>query len=233
MTFTRSNLLLSVALGTYLCGFGVVPAFAQSGSGHSHAEGSHADGHDHDAATAEKEIQEALAALTPEDRNQAMTQRFCPIMEYTRLGATETPLKVMVEGTPVLVCCEGCIEDAQAGGKETLAVVSKLTKASYALATLSAADRAAAEAQKYCVIAKKSFLGSMGVPVKLDFDGQSVFVCCKGCAGKANADPAAALARAKVLREAGEDHDHDDHDHAGHDHGDHDHSGHDHSGHSH
>ena len=32
-------------------------------------------------------------------------------------------------------------------------------------------------------------LGAMGVPVKITLRGKTVFVCCKGCVGKAKRDP--------------------------------------------
>ncbi|MBX9582357.1 MAG: hypothetical protein K2X87_18805 [Gemmataceae bacterium] len=56
------------------------------------------------------------------------------------------------------------------------------------LAKLPADDRARAEAQKVCPVTGEP-LGSMGVPVKLTLQGEAVFVCCKGCVGKAEADP--------------------------------------------
>ena len=46
------------------------------------------------------------------------------------------------------------------------------------MAKLSPADRKEAEAQKFCVISNGSLLGSMGAPIKLDINGQSVYICC-------------------------------------------------------
>ena len=43
-------------------------------------------------------------------------------------------------------------------------------------------------------------LGSMGPPLKLDIDGQPVFVCCAGCKKKALADPKATLAKVAELK---------------------------------
>ena len=167
----------------------------------------------------EKQIADALQKLSSADRKLAEAQRFCPMMPYSRLGADGTPLKVMVAGKPVFVCCKGCIEGATKGGKDTLAKADKLTKASAVLAKLPAKDREAAEAQKFCAIAEGSFLGAMGAPIKLDLDGQLAFVCCKGCTAKAQANPAATLAQVEKLKKAGE--------HGGH-HGDHKHGDHQH-----
>jgi len=164
-----------------------------------------------DATKAEKEISKALEALEPADRKQAVAQRFCPIMLHTRLGATGTPHKVMIADTPVLVCCKGCIKDAEADGKKTLIMMKKLAKASAAMAKMTPKDRFAAEAQKYCAVANKNFLGSMGAPIKLELNGKPVFLCCKGCVKKAKANPDAMLAKVEALKKAGED---DGHDHA-------------------
>ncbi len=200
MTIARPQVFLTMALGLVISSFGTTSAIADDSSGHSHADGHE---HDHGAMSTEKEISAALATLSTADRKQATAQRFCPIMEYNRLGGDGAPIKVMVNGTPIFVCCEGCIEDAVAGGKKTLAKVNKLTKASAALATLPAGDRAAAEAQKYCAIANQNFLGSMGKPIKLELSGKPVFLCCKGCVAKAKANPAAALAKVEALKKAG------------------------------
>lgn len=67
-------------------------------------------------------------------------------------------------------------------------------------AKLSPEDRAAVDAQEWCVISSDEQLGSMGPPIKLDVKGQAVFVCCKGCSKKALADPDATLAKAAELK---------------------------------
>jgi len=223
MTIARTQMLFSLAIALMLGGFHSTNALAQAKAERSLTTGHDADGHDHDAMKSEKEISKTLATLSEEDRKQAVAQRFCPMMEYTRLGSDGAPQKVMIGGTPVFVCCEGCIEHAEEDGKATLAIVSKLTKASANMKKMAAKDRSAAEAQKYCAIANKSFLGSMGAPIKLELEGKPVFLCCKGCVKKANADPAAALAKAAALRKAGEKDGHghhDEHSHGKHKHGD-------------
>jgi len=66
---------------------------------------------------------------------------------------------------------------------------------------LPAAERALAAAQKICPITGAR-LGSMGKPYRMEVNGQPLFLCCKGCVGQVNADPAAAL---KKLESSGED----------------------------
>ena len=56
-------------------------------------------------------------------------------------------------------------------------------------AKLSPDDRALVDAQEWCAVSTDERLGAMGPPLKLDIKGQPVFVCCKGCKRKAEADP--------------------------------------------
>ena len=53
---------------------------------------------------------------------------------------------------------------------------------------LPEADRKLALAQRICPVTSAA-LGSMGVPVKITLRGQPVFLCCKGCMGKAKRSP--------------------------------------------
>ncbi len=67
-------------------------------------------------------------------------------------------------------------------------------------AKLDSADRALVEAQEWCVVSTDERLGAMGAPIKLDIKGQPVFVCCKGCKKKAEADPDKTLAKVAELK---------------------------------
>jgi hypothetical protein len=209
MTF-RSKSLVLVAIAAFSPLGMAFPVLAQEKAVPAHA---HEDGHDLDAMKAEKKIIDSLAKLSAGDSKLAAAQRFCPVMEYGRLGAMGTPIKLMLEGKPVFVCCKGCVSDASKDAKATLAKAQKLTAASVELAKLSPEDRAAAEAQKYCAIAAGSFLGGMGAPIKLELDGKPVFLCCKGCVAKAQANPAATLKKVEELQQAGSDGEEQDGDH--------------------
>ena len=73
-------------------------------------------------------------------------------------------------------------------------------------AKLSAEDRALVDAQEWCAVSTDERLGAMGPPLRLDIKGQPVFVCCKGCRRKAEADPdktLAAVAGLKAMKAAG------------------------------
>lgn len=67
-------------------------------------------------------------------------------------------------------------------------------------AKLAPEERALVEAQEWCVVNSDERLGSMGPPLKLDIKGQPVFVCCKGCKRKAEADPDKTLAKVEELK---------------------------------
>ena len=62
------------------------------------------------------------------------------------------------------------------------------------LKELDAADRPLASRQKLCPVTGKA-LGSMGVPPKRNVRGRAVFLCCEGCVGAVEADPAKYLAK--------------------------------------
>jgi hypothetical protein len=78
------------------------------------------------SSEANAEIMAAMAELSAEDRLAAEAQKFCAVEQESRLGSMGTPFKVMVEGRPVFLCCEGCKEAALRDPQATLAAVSKL-----------------------------------------------------------------------------------------------------------
>lgn len=69
-----------------------------------------------------------------------------------------------------------------------------------AIAELDPADQAEAKSQKFCAVMTTSRLGSMGTPLKLDVNGQPVFICCAGCKSKATKNPDATLATVAKLK---------------------------------
>ena len=69
------------------------------------------------------------------------------------------------------------------------------------LAQLDAADRALAEAQRFCAVENDGRLGSMGPPVKVMVNDKPVFLCCDGCRDEALADPEKTLAKVESLKE--------------------------------
>ena len=73
----------------------------------------------------EMKIAAALASLSPDDRKLAEAQRFCPILDGSRLGSMGVPLKVVLDGLPAFVCCKGCVKPALAEPKATLEKVKR------------------------------------------------------------------------------------------------------------
>jgi membrane fusion protein, copper/silver efflux system len=166
-------------------------------------------------------IQAALASLRAEDRDLAAAQRFCPVLPDNRLGSMGTPVKLMVDGKPVFLCCSGCTKNALSNPQVTLATVERLkqknssdpkgsepaamssseedAEISADLNKLSPEDRTLAEQQRFCAVLNENRLGSMGVPVKLMIEGKPVFLCCAGCKDKALEDPKATLAKVAEL----------------------------------
>ena len=69
-----------------------------------------------------------------------------------------------------------------------------------AIADLDPVDQAEAKSQRFCAVMTTSRLGSMGTPLKLDVNGQPVFICCAGCKSKATKNPDATLATVAKLK---------------------------------
>jgi Cu(I)/Ag(I) efflux system membrane fusion protein len=60
-----------------------------------------------------------LAKLSPEDRRLAEAQQFCPVLG-SKLGSMGPPVKVVLDGKPVFLCCKNCVAEAKAHPAETL-----------------------------------------------------------------------------------------------------------------
>lgn len=169
-------------------------------------------------------LKAALAKLAPGDRALAEQQKFCPILADSRLGSMGVPVKLMLKGQPVFVCCPSCEKPASDDPEVTLQKLAARkagdaakpqaapaprgsageeaeAKIRGALAKLSAEDRALAEQQRFCPVLPNSRLGSMGPPIKLMIEGQPVFLCCAGCKSTALAKPKETLQKVKTLRE--------------------------------
>ncbi len=170
-----------------------------------------------DPEVKEKKVKGEFAKLSAEDRRAAELQKFCPVRPANRLGSMGVPVKVVLDGQPVFLCCGGCEAKARANPKETLQKVEALKKARAApeavppaaageeaevraaLAKLGAQDRQLAEAQRLCPLTGKP-LGSMGTPVKVMLKGHAVFLCCEGCEDQAKGDADQTLAKVKELK---------------------------------
>jgi hypothetical protein len=72
----------------------------------------------------EAEIRASLTKLPPEDKKAAEAQRLCPV-QGEPLGSMGTPVKVTLNGTPVFLCCKGCVAEAQKDPDKTLKAVAE------------------------------------------------------------------------------------------------------------
>ena len=73
----------------------------------------------------EGSVRAALAKLGAEDGQLAKAQGFCP-KSGKALGSMGMPVKVMLKGVPVFLCCEGCEDDARQHADQMLAKVEEL-----------------------------------------------------------------------------------------------------------
>lgn len=109
-------LALPLALSVGLAGCGsekqVEPAAHESHS------------HDEHSAHEKSEVSEAFADLSLADREAAAAQKMCPVSDQ-ELGSMGTPIKVVVEGRDVFVCCQGCVDELKNNFAE---YVTKLDK---------------------------------------------------------------------------------------------------------
>lgn len=76
-------------------------------------------------------------------------------------------------------------------------------KIDLALAKLSPEDRKLAASQRFCPVLSDSRIGSMGVPIKITVNNQSVFVCCNGCSKSAAKNADATLKKVAEFRAKG------------------------------
>jgi hypothetical protein len=73
-----------------------------------------------------KKVTFALGKLKGADQVLAEQQRYCPVMDDSRLGSMGTPVKIEIKGNAVFLCCKGCQEEALAHPDATLKKAEKL-----------------------------------------------------------------------------------------------------------
>src|SRR4051794_13827695 len=75
-------------------------------------------------AAREKKVEANRANLSAGDRALADEQDYCAVQTRNKLGGMGVPMKVMVEGRPVFLCCEGCKSTAEDDPDKTLKTVA-------------------------------------------------------------------------------------------------------------
>ena len=135
-----------------------------------------------------------VVPLTENDRALVEKQRVCPVMD-AGLNEHGQPIKLMVGGQPVFVCCESCVEEVKKDPQKYVAkvaaaiqAVSQPTRPQAAVFWASDADAAAIQAQEICPVTKQP-LGAHGRPLKVVVEGRPIFVCCQACIAKVQQNP--------------------------------------------
>ena len=121
------SLMLPFALGLNGCGASTSSQAPEQDSKPSAAGKSNDDHRENGGQSQESpqdpEVVAALAELSPEDRSLAEKQKSCPVTGEL-LGSMGAPIKVDVNGKPVVICCEGCMEELLKKPDEYLAKVN-------------------------------------------------------------------------------------------------------------
>lgn len=148
-----------------------------------------------------------LAAITELDRPAIAKQRTCLVTDEA-LGSMGTPIKVLIGGQPIYLCCKGCVSKVRKNPEFYLKKARGSVQAQHGsvapqirVTQATANDQAAIRAQGVCPVTEED-LGSMGTPIKISIDGQALYVCCKGCVRKVEKNPKVYLAKAAQLRRA-------------------------------
>lgn len=114
-------------------------------------------------------------------------QKICPVSGKP-LGSMGEPVAVDVSGQRVYVCCAGCAGAVKSDPAKYAAGRPEIT-----ISSATQADAALIARQKACPVMDEP-LGSMGNPVKVLVGDKPIFLCCKGCIKKIQAEPAKYLA---------------------------------------
>ncbi|KLU02340.1 hypothetical protein RISK_005406 [Rhodopirellula islandica] len=158
-----------------------------------------------------------VVKFTESDAALITKQAVCPVMDEP-LGGMGQPIKLLVGGKPLFLCCKGCIKKVQSEPEKYLAMVyrdgekgSERVRGNVVPAgtdavrpdvfKVSDADKPFIAAQKKCPVMDEP-LDAMGGPYKVNADGKAIYICCPGCAKKIAAEPQKYLA---VLKSQGVD----------------------------
>ena len=114
-------------------------------------------------------------------------QKICPVSGKP-LGSMGDPVAVDVNGQKLYVCCAGCVEAVKSNPTKYAAGRPEIT-----VTAATQADAAAIAAQKVCPVMDEP-LGGMGTPIKVMVGDKPIYLCCKGCIKKIQAEPAKYLA---------------------------------------
>ena len=132
-----------------------------------------------------------VASVPPSETQLAAAaiarQKICPVSGKP-LGSMGQVVAVDLGGERVYVCCAGCVGAVNADPAKYAAGRPEIT-----VTTATEADAALVNRQAKCPVMDEP-LGSMGQPIKVMVGDKPIFLCCKGCIKKIQAEPAKYLA---------------------------------------
>lgn len=82
-----------------------------------------------DPAADDAQVEKTIGKMAPEDRALIKAQRFCPVLDRARLALDGPPVKVILDGKTVFLCCEACLPMAKTDPAKTLRKVRSLQEA--------------------------------------------------------------------------------------------------------
>lgn len=132
-----------------------------------------------------------VATVPPSEQQLAAAaiarQKSCPVSGKP-LGSMGEPVAVDVNGQTVYACCSGCVKTIQSDPAKYAAGRPKII-----VTAVTEADRPLIIKQAKCPVMDEP-LGNMGGPIKVMIGDKPIFLCCKGCIKKVQAEPAKYLA---------------------------------------
>lgn len=139
------------------------------------------------------------------DHDAAARQGTCPVMNTPFDHAQ--PIKLMVGDHPLFVCCADCVQAVadeperflQPAPANVQQPADPPAARAIVVAKATSADAREVRMQGECPVMGQP-LGGHGTPLKVAIGDDVLFVCCKGCLRKVEADPDQYLAKAAALR---------------------------------
>lgn len=130
-------------------------------------------------------------------------QKTCPVSGAV-LGASGPPVAVAVRGQTIYVCCENCAAKVRANPDLYLPRVAAERGASAGGAPAASPPAPAATSalyggQRTCPVTGET-LDPDGSAIPVTVRGQTIYVCCSGCAAKVKRAPDAYLAKVATER---------------------------------
>lgn len=140
----------------------------------------------------------ASASMTSAAADPYQGQRTCPV-SGAALAGVASPLPVTVRGQTVYVCCERCAAKLRSNPDAYLA---KAAAERGGQPASTGADAGMYGGQKTCPVTGEE-LDAAGGAIPVNVRGQTIYVCCSGCAAKVQRNPDLYLARVMAERAKG------------------------------